>query len=210
VVVYSAASRAVQWVRLNGGTAEADPAIPLTGVDGEVTAMVADKTSEVVVVSAGGKGVYLIGTSGSATPLLTGVDASALFLEPGGQTLWVADRSNSQLVQVTRIGVNPELQVLFSDPEKLADLSAIGLSSDKLSLYLASRSTQQLYQFDRSAGALSEGLALDAPASAMTPLGRSTLRLLGQRDKLGQPLFLLDERSGPGVYFVPAGEGEQQ
>jgi len=86
----------------------------------------------------------------------------------------------------------------------------LGPSADKQRLYLASRAGQLLYQFDRSAALLSEGIELDAPATLMLPLGRPSLRLLGQREKLGQPLYLLEERPGPGLFFVPAGEGEQQ
>ena len=210
LILYSAANRSLQWVRLNAPSAEADPAVPVTGFDGDVTALAADKASGVTVISAIGTGVHMIGPSGSAILLLPAADASAIALEPGGKTLWVSDRASAQLLQVTKLGISPEVQVLSSDPEKMADISALGLSFDKQRLYLASRSTQLLYQFDRSAALLSEGIALDATASLLLPLGRPSLRLLGLRDKLGQPLYLLDERSGPGLFFVPAGEGEQQ
>ncbi len=210
LVLYSAENRSLQWVRLNAQSVEADPAMPLTGFDGEVTAMAADKASAVTVLSVAGSGVYLVGSSGAATLLLPSAEVSAIALEPGGQTLWVADRTNAQLVQLTELGFTPTAQVLISDPEKLADISALGLSFDKRRLYLASRSTQLLYEFDRSAALLSEGIALDAPAELLLPLGRPSLRLLGQRGKLGAPLYLLDEKSGPGLFFVPAGEGEQQ
>jgi hypothetical protein len=210
LVLYSAENRSLQWVRLTSQSVEADPAMPLTGFDGEVTALAADKASAVTVLSVAGGGVYQIGSSGAATLLLPTADASAIALEPGGRTLWVADRTNAQLLQLTELGLSPASQVLSADPEKLADISALGLSFDKQRLYLASRSTQLLYQFDRSAALLSEGIALDAPANFLLPLGRPSLRLLGQRSKLGEPLYLLDERSGPGLFFVPAGEGDQQ
>lgn len=210
LVLYSNANRALQRVRLNVEAVEADPATPLSGVDGDVTAMAADKASGVVVITVAGVGVHLVGASGNATLLVATADASAIALEPGGKTLWVADRAGTQLVQVTQLGLSPESQVLISDPEKLADISALGLSFDQQRLYLANRATQLLYQFDRSASLLSESVALDAPANLLLPLGRSSLRLLGQRNKLGEPLYLLDERSGPGLFFVPAEEGDQQ
>jgi hypothetical protein len=209
LVLYSAANRALQWVRLSGKTAAAEPAVPLTGFDGDVTAIAADRSSNVVAVSVAPAGVYLIGSSGSATPLLLDVDASAIALEPGGKTLWVADRTAGRLLAVTNLGLAPETQQLISDPEKLAVISALGLSSDRKRLYLASRSTQQLYQFDLAGAFLSEGIALDAPASLLQPLGRPSLRLLGPRDKLDDPLYLLDENSGPGLFFVPANERGQ-
>lgn len=210
LVLYSAENRSLQRVRLISQSVEADPAMPLTGFEGDVTALAADQASAVTVLSVSGSGVYLIGSSGAATLLLPTLDASAIALEPGGQALWVADRTSAQIWQLTELGLTPASQVLISDPEKLADISALGLSFDKQRLHLASRSTQLLYQFDRSAAALSEGIALDAPADLLLPLGRPSLRLLGLRGKLGEPLYLLDEKSGPGLFFVPAGEGEQQ
>jgi len=207
LVIYSAASRALQQVRLSGASLAADPAIPLTGFDGDVTAIAADTSSGVVAVSVAPAGVYLAGSSGSMTPLLLDVDASAIALEPGGKTLWVADRTAGRLLAVTNLGVSPDSQVLVSDPERLVEISTLGLSADRKRLYLASRSAQLLYQFDLAAALLLDGLALDAPASLLLPLGRPSLRLLGPRDKLGDPLYLMDENLGPALFFVPAGEG---
>ena len=210
VVLYSANTRAVQWVRFNTQPPTLDPPIALDGVEGEVTALATDAASKVAVVAVAGAGVYRV-TSEGVVLVLPIADASAIAMSPGGETLWVADRSNGQVLEVADPGSNPESRVLLSDSERFADLSALALSSDNKRLYLASRSTRVLYWLDRSSSLLSEGIELDAPATLFSPLGRpSLLLLLGDRANLGDPFYLLDEQSGPGLFFVPAGEGDQQ
>lgn len=207
VVLYSAATRAVQWVRFSAQAPVADAPITLTGVNGDITALAADATARVAVVAVAGSGIYRVTSQGTAQ-VLSVTDASAIAMSPAGETLWVADRSNGQVLEVANPSSNPESRVLLVDAEKFADLSALALSSDSQRLYLASRSTQLLYWLDRSTSLLSEGITLDAPATLFSPLGRTSLLLLGTREKFGDPLYLLDEQSGPGVFFVPAGEGD--
>jgi len=187
-----------------------DPPIALDGVEGEVTALATDAASKIAVVAVAGAGVYRV-TSEGVVLVLPMADVSAIAMSPGGDLLWVADRSNGQVLEVASPGSNPESRILLSDSERFADLSALALSSDNKRLYLASRSTRVLYWLDRSTSLLSEGIELDTPATLFSPLGRpSLLLLLGVRAKLGDPFYLLDEQSGPGLFFVPAGEGDQQ
>jgi hypothetical protein len=88
----------------------------------------------------------------------------------------------------------------------LADLSAMALSSDRKRLYLADRATRRLYVIDRSSASIDEGVALNEPATMLMPLGRPSILLLGQRTRLDEPLYVLDENAGPSVFFVPAME----
>ena len=121
-----------------------------------------------------------------------------------GQTLWIADQANSQLLQISEPAFHTEPQVIGADVDRLADLSAIALSSDRKHLYLANRTTRRLYLLDRSSAILSEGVDLHATATTFIPLGRPSVLLLGQRTKMGESLYVLDENAGPAVFFVPA------
>lgn len=208
VVIYSATARSVQWVRFADQSSTADIPVPLVNLEGDVTALAADATSTVAVVAVAGAGVYRVNAEG-VTQLAPLADVSAIAISPAGDTLWVADRSSGQVLEIANPGTAPEPRVLLADAERLADVSALGLSSDSKRLYLASRSTQLLYWMDRSTSLLSEGIALDVPATRFSPLGRASLLLLGAREKLGDPFYLLDEQAGPGLFFVPAGDGEQ-
>jgi hypothetical protein len=207
VVLYSPAARSVQRVRLGAQLAVAEPPIELAGVEGTVTHLQAGGDSEVIVLAVAGIGVYRIGSSQGASLLASVADTAALAIDGAGKTLWVADRSNAQVLQISNLTDGPEVTKLVADPEKLSDLSALALSSNSQSLYLADRATRKLYVLDRSSNALSDGVELDMPATAITPLGRPSVFWLGQREKAGEPLYVLDDSAGPAVFFVPAGEG---
>ena len=206
VALYSATGSSVQSVRLTQQSPVADPAIPIAWeAKTHVTAFAADEKSRLLILATAG-GVYRIGASGEPTLLLPLPDASALAVEPGGQSMWIADRANAQLLQISDPASNPEPQVIGTDVDRLGDLSAIALSSDRKHLYLANRSTRRLYMLDRSSAILSEGVELPGTATTFIPLGRPSVFLLGQRTKMGESLYILDENAGPGVIFIPAME----
>lgn len=207
VALYSAASSSVQWVRLTPQGPVADPATAIAwDAETNVTAFAADEKSRLLILATAGSGVYRVGASGDLSILLPLPDVSVLALEPGGHTLWLSDRTNAQLLQISEPGSNADPQVIAVDPDRLGDLSAIALSSDRKQLYLANRSTNRLYTLERSSALLSEGLGLYATANMLMPLGRPSVFLLGQRAKVGESLYVLDESAGPSIFFVPAME----
>lgn len=209
VALFSTRVQSLQWVRFDTQGATAESAVALAGVEGAVTALSADAGSRLAVVAVENAGVYRISTRDGVALVLPIPDASAIALESGGRTLWVADRGNAQVVEVALDQEWTAATVLLTDAERFADLSVIGLSSDRKSLYLADRFTKRLYLFERSTALLSEPIVLDVPATLLTPLGRSSVLLLGQRGKLDDPLYILDESSGPSIYFVPVLAGDQ-
>jgi len=207
VVVYSTAARSVQWIRIDGLGPIADVPVPLTGVEGEVTAIAGDIASNLVVVAVAQAGIYQVSASTGTRQIAAVPDGSAIALADGGRTLWITDRANAQLVQVSAPGAGAVPQVMVSDPQRLNDITAIAQPVGGARLYLASRANQRLYLFDLASAALIEGPELDLPVSQFAFLGRPSLMLLlSQRDKQDQPLYVLDETSGANVYFIPAGE----
>lgn len=207
VVVYSAAARSVQWVRIGGQGPVADVPVPLTGVEGEVTAIAGDVASNLVVVAVAQAGIYQVSATTGTRQIAAVSDASAIALADGGKTLWIADRANAQLLQVSTPGAEAVSQVMVSDPQKLNDITAIAQPAGGARLYLASRANQRLYIFDPAAAALLEGPELDLPVSQFAIFGRPSLMLLlSPRAQQDQPLYVLDETNGANVYFIPAGE----
>jgi len=206
VAIYSPTARSAQWIRIRGTNAAADAPIGLTGVEGEVAAFSADAASGLVVFAIAGAGVFRLTASDGPALIAPVADPSALLLEPGAKTLWVADRAGAQLLQVSGPAADASVQTIQVDPSKLSDISALGLSSDQKSLYVADRASLRLYSFDRAGAPLSDGLALGAPATSLTPVGRPSLFLLNQRGQPGEPLYVLDDSSGPNIKFIPANE----
>ncbi|MGJ5813883.1 hypothetical protein [Paludibaculum fermentans] len=207
VALYSATARTVQWIRFGSDGAHAETAVPLTGVDGPVTALTGDSASTLIVIAVENAGLYRVSPADGTTLILPILDASSIAMEPGGRTIWVGDRSTAQVVEIALDQEGATSKVLFTDPEHFADLSMIGLSPDKKTLYLADRPTKRLYLVDRSTMAIPEPISLDAPATMLAPIGRSSVLLLSPREKADQPLYILDASSSPTVYFVPVAEG---
>lgn len=209
-VVYSAESRSLQWVRVHSFGAYADPAIPLPAFDGAVSALAVSGAFAKAALAVENDGAYLIASSGTVQPVLPAMDLAAIALDPSGRTLWAAGRKTGELLQVTLDVDEPTTQVLFSNSEDIADITAIGLSANKRSLYLVDRASSRLLVFDLAFSGISREIALDAPVSALAPLGRSTMLLAGPRNNPDDPVYILDEAAEPSIFFVPAVREEIQ
>jgi hypothetical protein len=209
VVVYSSSGRSLQRIVLTSGNPEVQPPVVIDGLDEELTALAADRTGETLAAVTAEGVVLLLARDGAATRLLPGVEATAIALDPEGTMLWVADRALGRILRRPIAGSDSGEETILSDPEKLADVTVLGLSADGKRLLLADRSTLLLHQLDIAQRSLDEGLPLDAPATALYPLGDPALKLLSPRGKQGEPLYLLDERRSPSVFFVPADDKEQ-
>ncbi|HEU0121269.1 MAG TPA: hypothetical protein VFQ91_12140 [Bryobacteraceae bacterium] len=203
VALYYSASASLQWIRLTPEGPEVDALLPLAWTPpAEVSDFLAGNPSQSAVLAVPGHGLYKANSAGEVTLVYPATGGLSIAAQPGTETLWIADRANGQLVQIT----NSESQVLIASPETLTDLSAIGLSSDGAKLYLANQGTNRLYLFDRTTSAVTGEIELYAPATRFTTLGRPSILLLGQRTKPGETLYVLDEKTGPTVFFVPASE----
>jgi hypothetical protein len=204
LAVYSESTRSAQWLQIDLQGASTETPVGLGDLEGNVTAIAADRKSGTIFLAVAGTGVYRLTTGSGAVAVIPLADVSAIAIEPGGGNLWLADRANAQVLQIADPASSGDSTALIVDAEKLTDISMIGVSSDRKTIYLADRATSQLYLFDRSNQTMAAGPALDVPATSLLPLGRATSLLLGPRSKGEDALFILDETNGPSVFFVPA------
>jgi hypothetical protein len=205
-VVYSASKRTLQWIRLGAGGAFAERPISLAGVTGAVTSLAADAASGLAVIAVARGGAYRVTSDRAPVPLWAAADVSSLALEPGGGTLWVADRGNTQLIEIAKPASDGTATTLIASPDKLAGLAGIALSSDGKTLYLVTGAARRFYQWDRASATLSDAVVLEADAASIAPLG-SSLFLLGARQQALDPLYLFQPGHTPGVFFVPPPAG---
>lgn len=209
VVVYSSGGRSMQRIAVTSANLAVEPPVVIQGLDADLTALASDRTGKILAAVTAEGGVLLLADDGVATRLPPGVEATAIALNPEGTTLWVADRASRRILRRSGAESDSLEETLLYDPEKLADVTVLGLSADGRKLLLASQSARLLHQFDLTLRSLDEGLPLEAPATLMHPLGDPALKLLSPRGKPGEPLYILDERQSPSVFFVPASDGEQ-
>ena len=209
VVVYSSADRSLQRIVLSPGNPEVQPPVAIDGLDAELTMLASDRTGKSLAAVTAEGVVLLLARDGTATRLLPEVEATAIALNSEGTMLWAADRALGRILRRPIDGSDSGEETILADPEKLADVTVLSRSADGKRLILADRSTLLLHQLDVDQKSLDEGLLLDAPATVLFPLGEHALKLLSPRGKQGEPLYLLDERRNPSVFFVPAYDKEQ-
>jgi hypothetical protein len=209
VVVYSSAGRSLQKIVLTSGDPDIQPPIAIEGLETELTALTSDRTGDTLAAVTSEGVVLLLARDGTTTRLLPEVEASAIAINPEGTMLWAADRTLQRILRLPIAEPDSTEETILSDSEKLADVTMLSLSADGKRLTLADRTTLLLHQLDIDQRSMDEGVLLDAPATTLYPLGDSALKLLSPRGKQGEPMYLLDERRSPSVFFVPASDGEQ-
>ena len=60
--------------------------------------------------------------------------------------------------------------------------------------------------YDLELGRLSAELPLDSNPATMDPIGDGSVFVLNHIEKQHVPLIVVDTRTGPAVYFIPASE----
>jgi len=206
VALYSPSTQEFQWLRLTTHGPIADPPISAPSLPAIAASLVASAPSGPIFAAVPEAGIYRITDSHSAELLLELPAVSALALSNTGQTLWAADSAAARIIEIASPAGEASPRTIFQDEEKLAAVSALAASPDARHLYIAAR---RLYVVERTSESLPEGLELDTPATALAQLGHPSVLTLGQREKKGDPLYVLDLKALPGLFFVPAGDGRQ-
>lgn len=209
VVVYSSAGRSLQRIVLTSDNPGIQPPVAIEGLETELTALASDRTGDTLAAITGEGVVLLLARDGTVTRSLPGVEATAIAINKEGTMLWAADRALQRILRFPITEPDSGEETILSDSDKLKDVTMLRLSADGKRLTLADRSTLLLHQLDIDQRSLDEGLLLDAPATDLYPLGDSSLKLLSPRGKQGDPIYLLNEKQSPSVFFVPASDGGQ-
>lgn len=200
-VLYSPTRRSLQVVRGLKDTAAGEPEIDLSGIDGQVSALVTDQTARRIAIGITGAsaGWYLV--EGSTVQFLFAMEepASGVFAD-GGSTLHAVG-VRGQLAEMRNLSEGREL--ISEVKEGLEDPAGVGISADGKLLYIAERSRSLLRIQERAGGALVSEIAVDEPPTGLELLG-SGIFLLRGRARAGEPLYLFEGGAEPAVYFVPA------
>jgi hypothetical protein len=210
-------TRMAQIVRISGDNAHAGPQFAIDNLPegGAISAAVAGSDAVYFAITGSGgifKTAFVDDTSMAAADLLLpAVDCQVLAVQPEGAKLWTVDRISHALIELSTSLSNSDNgpAVILSDAEVLSDISALQISTDRKSLYVANAASRRLYKLNLESRTVDGNPAeLDVAARMMTPLTRPATFLLGVRGSAQEPVYLWDEVSG-NVFFVPNG-GEIQ
>lgn len=197
--VYAAASRQAQMLSKLDGTPVADAAVDLSAVSGTLTALAAAGGGMVAgFADEAAGGVYFI--QAGAEPKLISSAARPSAVAVAGSDLFFADQDRGQVWQVTGFA-GDATPLLFADG--LA--SPVGVQAAGNRLFIANSGDNTLAIFDVNARTSVGQLALDAAPAMLEACGTRALWLLNTAGGDGEPLYVLDGRDNPAVYFVPAG-----
>jgi hypothetical protein len=209
-VVYSSSARQVRRLERGDSGLAAGPAIDLSGVKGEVTSLAANEDASRIVIGVRDPddgGLYAVG-DGFLTRLVSLANPGPAAFARNGHTLYAVDRETKQLLRFSDPGSGGYEWLAFAGEEHaLADPNGIIVSRDGRNLYVTGGADRVLRIYDLAARALLGEIALNAAPNRLAELpGTNSVFLLASREKSGQPIWILDARLAPTVFFVPAGE----
>lgn len=208
-VVYSPATR--QLWRIETGNAAGAAAIDLPHLPGEVTSLAADAGARNILVSvrhAEEGGFYAVQDQGAARLIALANPGPVVFSRSAGGTFYAVDLETRQLLRSSIFDSGGWEPLTFAgEEERLAEPCGIALSRDEETLYVAGAAGRLIRAYNLAARSLQSEIQLAAAPNMLAELaGTASVYLLASREKPGQPVWILDARLAPAVFFVPAGE----
>lgn len=208
LALYSSARGWLQRVTGLDGAPVAGPPMEVSFPGGSVTLIATSHGAERIVLGVRGEisgGLYLIPADGPPLEVASMADPGAVFFPAEGRTLYAVDRHSRRVLAVHNFPPG-EVVTLLEARDGVADPVGIAVSGDGQRLFLADRSSRSVRVYEVSTRTLMAEVPLEAAPSLLQPLRGNALFLLNSGSRRGEPLFLLDARSAPAVYFVPASE----
>jgi sugar lactone lactonase YvrE len=200
----------VRRLEIGGSGVTAGPEIDISHLKGEVTSLAANEDASRIVIGVRDPddgGLYAVG-DGSVTRLVAVANPGPATFARTGHTLYAVDLNTKQVLSFSDPDSGGYEWLAFAGEENaLADPNGIGVSRDGRNLYVTGGADRLLRVYDLAARALLGEIALNAAPNRLAELpGTNSVFLLVSREKSGQPIWILDARLAPTVYFVPAGE----
>ncbi len=127
------------------------------------------------------------------------------FLIDASGKAWAAKGERGELLEVIlNPGRDPELKLIATDAEHFGDLAAI--ASVPGAVYAADRKTRRVYRIRVDSGIIDAMCDVDVEPTRIAPLADGNVWLIRERVQPGEPMFVLDGRATPQVFFVPGGD----
>lgn len=190
-ILFSSANRQVQWV-VNGS---AEPAILLPE---NSRLLAAQPNAREAIVAAGGRLYRVTSQSAPAQIGVFGDPAAATF---NGDVLYVADTASRQIFEIRDNSERP----LLGQDDGIEAPTALRMSADGATLYVAAKSARTLSAYRISDKTLLSRISLECEPSSLELLAPDTF-LLSLGAKAGEPLSVLSTRDGLAEAFIPAGD----
>ncbi|MEZ5402645.1 MAG: hypothetical protein R2729_23420 [Bryobacteraceae bacterium] len=206
-VIYSASSRRV-W-RITIGTEAPDALVAEPGLpEGEVASVATDADGTRVLVSLRhpeNGGIYEM-VDGSAVRVVQTPAPGAIVFSSVRSEFLALDNGERRVLKLSSSEPGAWEQIdLASDEDQAGELKGLAVSKDGRNLYVAADGRVLIY--DLGGRFLSSQIDLPAAPDRVAELAAAdAVYVLTSRQKSEEPLWILDARRVPSVFFVPAGE----
>ena len=179
-------------------------AVPLSAY-GEIAAMAIDPAGRQAafgVSATAGGGLYLLRTGGVPMLLSSLAQPVAAAFDESGSRLYAIDLGTASILEFDS-GVGFQFAPLPHKGGAPPDPVGLGVSGDGRYLLVADRASRAVHVYDTASRALASTIPLDFAPSRMEALTAGPVFLLNG-DRRDEWLMVLDARTIPQVYFVPA------
>jgi hypothetical protein len=211
LVVFSAATRQLRRISLTGASPQVGAPVDLGSLTGDVTGLATDSDATQVVFALRGEeqaGFYAVPDGGAPFLLSATRDpgGASFATEPGA--LYLLDREAGRVLRFSRgIYSAPETLEFSGEPAPLADPVGLAVSADDQRLFVAGGTDRLIRIYSIGTRSVLLDVPVDESPLGLSPLAATnSLFLLGDRTLAKQPIWILDARVTPSVFFVPAGE----
>ena len=166
----------------------------LAAMPNAIAAAAVSDSGDLAVASGGG--IYAVARAGNPRLIAPVEEFGGLALQAGD--LFFVDRGSKTIYRVRDFASSASVEKIGAAP---AGAAGLGLSRDGQTLFVASGESRSIHAIRVATGEAAGEIALDFAPSAVEPLSGSAF-LLNPGES--GPLQVLDVRSEPAVYFVPA------
>ncbi len=208
LVAYSSANRILRRLDISTGSPVAGPAIDLSVIEGDVAGLAtnSDASQTVIAVKHPTQGGFFGLTDGGSPVRLSLTDPGPVIFSRHTNLFYAVDRSTSQILRFSQGISGPGDALSFSgESAPLADPVGLALSADEQRIYVAGGADRIVRAYDLPSATVAGDMSLETSPKSISALDpASTVLLLGPRTGADQPAWILDARTTPSIFFVPA------
>lgn len=208
-VVCSFAGRRIQRLALGDPEAASEAPIDLSSLPGEIASLAANENAARIVVGVrdAERGGFYEVTGGRAALLMPLRSPGSAAFDRATGAFFAVDLETRKVVRVSGAGGSWEPLAFAGESEPLVEPLGLVVSKDGRFLYVAGAGDRAVRIYDLNSGSLLNEVQVSAVPDGIAELpAANSIFLLKSREKAGQPIWVLDARFAPSVYFIPAGE----
>jgi len=198
-ILFSSVSRQLQWL------VDGQPS-GVTKLPENARLLTSAFVGRTVATTENGR-IYRITPDTAPVQIALLTNPTAATFDSEGLTLYLADSSTNEIVELHDTGNSPAQRTFLSAAQGIEDPVALLLAPDNATLYVAMKAPRAIVSYRTVDKTVLTRLPLDWTPSSFEALSPETF-LLNPGAPIGEPLSVLVTRNGLAELFIPAGDAK--